>query len=57
MPYLSGSGYPIGGGIRASDDGRGAIISREVESQGGVFGVLGGNVGRVSGITSTYTAW
>ena len=52
MPYLSGSGDPVGGGVREADDGYGAIIPGEAESQGAVFGVWGGNGDGVAGIPS-----
>ena len=57
IPSLPGSGYPVGGSLRALDDGRGSTILIEAESQGELFGVWGGNGGGVAGIPSTYTAW
>ena len=56
MPSLTGRGYPVRGGIQASDDRRGDIITGEVESQGEWFGVWGGNGNGVAVSTSPYTA-
>ena len=57
MLSLIGSGYPVGGDVQAVDDRRGAIILREAESQGEVFGVWGGNGSGVAGSPSTDAAW
>ena len=43
LPFLSGSGYPVGGGVQAADAGRGTIIPGEAVSQGAVLGVWGVN--------------
>ena len=56
MPSLPGSRYPVGGGKRAADDGRGYIIPVEEEIKGEVFGVWGGNGGGVAGSTLTDAA-
>ena len=39
LPSLSGIGHPVGGGVRAVDDGRGIIIPGEAARQGAVFKV------------------
>ena len=57
MISLPGSGYPVGGGVRAADDGIGDIIPGEAESQGEVFVVWGGNCSGVADIPSRYAAW
>ena len=56
MLSLTGRGYPVRGGIQASDDRRGDIITGEVESQGEWFGVWGGNGNGVAVSTSPYIA-
>ena len=53
LPPLSGSGHPVGCGVRAADDGRGTIILEEAAIQGSVFGVWGVDGVRVAGNTST----
>ena len=53
LPSLSGSGHPVRGSVREADDGSGAIIPVEAESQGAVFGVWGGNGDGVTDSLST----
>ena len=57
LPSLSGSNHPVGGGIRAVDDGHGAIIPGEAEIHSAVFGVWGGNGNGVINSPSTEAAW
>ena len=57
MLSLICSGYSVGGNVQVVDDGRGAIIPIELESQGEVFGVWGGNGGGVAVSPSTDIPW
>ena len=43
LPLVSGSGHPVRGGIRTSDDGHEVILLVETSSESTVFGVQGGN--------------
>ena len=56
LPFLLGSGHPVGGGVRAADDRRAIIIPGEAASQGAVFGVWGLDGVGVDGIPPTYTS-
>ena len=56
MISLPGSGYPVGGGVRAADDGRRIIIPGKAASESEVFGVWGEYGVGVSVSLSKYSA-
>ena len=43
LPSVSGSGHPVGGGIRSADDRTGVILPGAKVSASTVFGVWGGD--------------
>ena len=57
MLSLICSGTSVGGDVKAVDDRRWAIIPINLESQGEVFRMWGGNGGGVSGSPSIDTEW
>ena len=54
---MSGSGYPVGGGKRTKNDGRGIILPGEASSASTVFGVRGVDGVGVAVSTPTDEAW
>ena len=46
---MPGGGNPVGGGIRATDDGRGTLLPGVSEGTGEVKGVWGEDGGRIIG--------
>ena len=53
VPFVSGSGYSVGGGIKTLDDGRGIILPIEIAIESTVFGVRGGDAVGFTGIPYT----
>ena len=47
MPPMPGGGDPVGGGVRAMDDGRGTVLPGATEGTGPVQGVRGGDGGGI----------
>ena len=56
MP-ISGDWDPVGGGVRATDDGRGTPIPGATEGTGAVQGVQGGDRRGIIGGAQDDTAW
>ena len=50
---MSGSRHPVGGGVKAADDGRRIIIPGAEAGESSVFGVWGGYGVGVAGIPPT----
>ena len=46
---MPGDGYPVGGGVRVKNDGRGALLPGAAEGTGAVQGVQGGDSGWIYG--------
>ena len=54
---MPGGGDPIGGVVRAKDDGRGTLLLRVSEGTGAVQGVWGGDGGWIIGGVLVDTTW
>ena len=57
LPPMPGGGDPVGGGVRATDDRRGTLLSGAIEGTGTVQGVWGGDGGGVFDREKYDTAW
>ena len=56
LPFLLGSGHPVGGGVRATNDGHRIILPEETASVITVFEVWGGDDVGVAGSPPTDAA-
>ena len=54
---MTGGGDPVGGVVRARDDGIGALLPGAAEITGTVQGVQGGYSGWIFGGTQDDTSW
>ena len=54
---MTGGGDPVEGGVRATDNGRGALLLEAIEGMGTVQGVRGGYGGGIFGGAQDDTAW
>ena len=54
---MPGGGDPVGGGIRATDEGRGTHLPGAVEETGAVQGVWGGDDSGIIGRAQDDIAW
>ena len=54
---MPGGGDPVGGGVQATDDGRGTLLPGAAEGTGAVQGVRGGDGGCIDGRAHEYTKW
>ena len=52
---MTGGGDPVGGGVRATDDGRGTLLPGAAEGMIAVQGVRGGDGGGIIGRTQDDT--
>ena len=57
MPPMTSGGDPVGGGVRATDDGRGTFLPGATEGTGEVQGVRGGDGGWIDGRAHEDTTW
>ena len=57
LPPMPGGGDPVGGGVRAMDDGRGTFLPGAAEGTGAMLGVRGGDGDWVDGGAYEDTTW